>query len=133
MKLTDKEIIEALKAGRQIKDSDGFVYELSQRGFVCNVRTGDVLAQSIAALKRHFEIVEPEIDWDKVIREKCLCKFWDEDEEPAVQECRVAFLEKYTKHRYAPFRNHYGAAYQNCRPLRADEVKLVNDEKELWK
>lgn len=31
------------------------------------------------------------------------------------------------------FRDQESAYWNYCRPLRADEVKLVTDEKELWK
>ena len=133
MKLTDKEIIEALKAGKQIKDARGFLYKLDKSSVVSDAETGNMLVVDVRALEMDFEIAEPEIDWAKIVREKYLCKFWDNDEEPDVN-CRYGYLENYSFFSKSVFVDNYHKTYWNhCRPLRADEVKLVTDEKELWK
>lgn len=134
MKLTDEKIIEALDAGKRII-MDGCELEAS-RDWLRFHNTGYVVLFSLDLIKSdNFEIVEPEIDWDKVIKEKYLCKFWDKDEEPTREnDYTIGFLGSYFAEYDLKFENSCCYSYwKYCRPLRAEEVKLVTNEKELWK
>lgn len=136
MKLTDKEIIEALNVGKMIRTFDGvYRYKLDENRDLVNEGTGRPLSLNFKIFEYDFEIVEPEIDWDKVIREKYLCKFWDTDAEPnfaynySIDEL-IGYADNSVK---KDFQASSEMWWKHCRPLRADEVKLVTDEKELWK
>ena len=136
MKLTDKKIIEALKAGKEIRLCGGTTkYRLDKDDNIMMVDVSTPLFLNINLLKYDFEIVEPEIDWDEVVKEKYLCKFWNSDVEPTSDDCYVfGCLGDYTLGSDFCFMDaYYQACWQHCRPLRADEVKLVTDEKELLK
>lgn len=86
MKLTDKKIIEALKAGKEIKNSVGDVYRMVGEGVIINKNTCGQLVSSIANLTDDFEIVETEIDLDKVAKEGYLCRVLDTGEEPSAPD-----------------------------------------------
>lgn len=131
MKLTDKEIIEALKAGKMIVSTRGFKYKLGTTGLLETSENRGDLCFNVGDLMADYEIVKPEIDWDKVIIDDYLCTFWNDLKEPTIF-CHVAFLSKFSKVTQT-FMDRQGSHWQHCRPLRADEVKLVTDEKELWK
>lgn len=130
MKLTDKKVIEALKAGKQIKDTHGNLYKLNKSNIVCDAGTGDMLVMGIRALSTDFEIVGPEIDWDKVIKEKYLCRFWNRGDDP-LKRIHFGTLTRIAGDSF--FVDQEMNYWNSCRPLRTDEVKLVTDEKELWK
>lgn len=59
---------------------------------------------------------EPEPDWDYIIKNKCLCWFWDDD--------NVSFIGALTKKAYN------GKLWKNCRPVRRDEVTFYEDREE---
>lgn len=131
MKLTDKEIIEALKAGKTIVSTRGFKYKLGTTGLLETFENRGDLCFNVGDLMADYEIVEPEIDWKKIGDDCYLCKFWDGMEKPNVL-CSIGFLSKYIEQTQV-FIDRSGVNWKHCRPLRADEVKLVTDEKELWK
>ena len=96
--------------------------------------TGDGLTLSARidadVLAADYTIVEPEIDWNKVIEKRILCEFWDCDNTPKERR-HLGILTLISKDVF--FRSQEAYYWSHCRPLRADEVKLVTDEKELWK
>lgn len=81
-------------------------------------------------LSDKFELYqEPEPDWDYIIKNKCLCWFWDIVEEAKIVGilCKINYD---SEHKFV--RNFDGAkiAYRNCRPVRRDEVTFYEDRKE---
>ena len=60
---------------------------------------------------------EPEPDWDYIIKNKCLCWFWDDD--------NVSFIGALTKKAYN------GKFWKNCRPVRRDEINFYEDRKDV--
>ena len=53
----------------------------------------------------------------------CLCWFWDRNPE----EKYLGFLKKIDRDYYGPYEEVGGYCYKNCRPVRRDEVKFVED------
>ncbi len=53
----------------------------------------------------------------------CLCYFWDED--PKYKQFGI--LEKIDTECRTPYETSNGLSYINCRPVRRDEVKFVED------
>lgn len=74
---------------------------------------------------------DPEPDWDYIIKNKCLCWFWEEGEE----EKKVAGLLANYDSSEVIFSRYRGkntvTRYDHCRPVRRDEVtfydELIND------
>lgn len=65
------------------------------------------------------EITRPvaESDWIG-----CLCWFWGDNEHP-----RIAVMKRIAADTCYKYLTIDGACYQNCRPVRRDEVKFVED------
>lgn len=73
-----------------------------------------------------FIIKEPEPDWDYIIKNKCLCWFWDDDE----SEKTVSILINAEKDEYTPFLLYDECYFEHCRPVRRDEVTFYEDKKD---
>lgn len=130
MKLTDKDIVEALMSGKMIRiDSCPSRKAKLVNGCLEYCDNGRAVSVGIDLLERNdFEIVEQEIDWDKVIKGKYLCKLWNHPDDVKYFGYLMKFENKYKTCIAGCIRY-----FKHCRPLRADEIKLVMDEKELWK
>ena len=74
---------------------------------------------------------EPELDWDYIIKNKCLCWFWDEGEE---EETKVAGLLADYDSSEVIFSRYRGknsvTHYDHCRPVQRDEVTFYEDKKD---
>ena len=66
------------------------------------------------------EIIRP-VDESKWLG--CLCWFWDGD----LKYKSLGFLKKIDREYFGPYEEVGGACYSNCRPVRRDEVKFVED------
>ena len=71
---------------------------------------------------------EPEPDWDYIIKNKCLCWFWDYEEESKFMDILYKFNDK---SRFKFVRKNGGDEYPyiNCRPVQRDEVTFYEDKK----
>lgn len=76
---------------------------------------------------------DPKPDWQYIIDNKCLCKFWD-DEEYSIIGYLVKVHEKidgmhglYDDYK---FMEKNGRSWINCRPVRRDEVTFYEDKKD---
>ena len=68
-----------------------------------------------------WELYQEPIDWDYIIKNKCLCLFWNDD------EITIGILKyKYTD----GFLADCGKIWDNCRPVRRDEVTFYEDKKD---
>ena len=68
-----------------------------------------------------WELYQEPIDWDYIIKNKCLCLFWNDD------ETAIGILKyKYTD----GFLADCGKIWENCRPVRRDEVTFYEDKKD---
>lgn len=65
---------------------------------------------------------EPEPDWDYIIKNKCLCWFWNDKGKKFIKFLKV--VEK------CGYRDEYGMYWQHCRPVRRDEVTFYEDRKD---
>lgn len=70
-----------------------------------------------------WEIYQEPIDWDFIIKNKCLCWFWDDGKE-SVKD--LDFLESKGNR----FLDVHGFRWDNCRPVRKDEVTFYEDKKD---
>lgn len=76
---------------------------------------------------------EPEPDWEYIIKNKCLCWFWDEDESETGKT--AGELIEIRKDISLPFikvstNKDYSTGYSYCRPVRRDEVTFYEDRKD---
>lgn len=71
-----------------------------------------------------WELYQEPIDWDYIIKNKCLCWFWDDN----VNHKRIYKLAGINKKAAYPFENTTGGVYRHCRPVRKDEVSFYEDK-----
>ena len=76
--------------------------------------------------KNDWELYQEPIDWDCIIKNKCLCWFWDAVE--SLEESSYGYLTHYDERaqRYRDGKKWY----KNCRPVRRDEVSFYKDKRD---
>ena len=76
-----------------------------------------------------WELYQEPIDWDYIIKNKCLCLFWD-DEEIYIIGTLVKISEpKYQLEDYK-YKSNIGKYFKHCRPVRRDELTFYEDRKD---
>lgn len=76
-----------------------------------------------------WELYQEPIDWDYIIKNKCLCLFWD-DEEIYIIGTLVKISEpKYQLEDYK-YKSNIGKYFKHCRPVRRDEVTFYEDRED---
>lgn len=74
-----------------------------------------------------WEFYQEPIDWDYIIKNRCLCWFWDDEND----ENFIARLEAFNMDDdNMRFKSKNGAAWRNCRPVSRDEVTFYEDKKD---
>ncbi len=69
-----------------------------------------------------WEIYQEPISWDYIIKNKCLCWFWD-----GINKKIINTLTWFEKGYTFPYQSYGGVKYRNCRPVRRDEVTFYED------
>ncbi len=77
----------------------------------------------------NWEISEPEYDWDKIIKDKILCQFWDENED--ADEPRVGYLTRMTAEGF--YMNGWEFCWKYCKPFNPAEFNIAKDLKDYEK
>ena len=74
-----------------------------------------------------WELYQDPIDWDYIIKNKCLCWFWDNEENiPQSANC----LKEIRKDLTYSFITNSDCGWKHCRPIRKDEVTFYEDRKD---
>ena len=107
--------------GRYLYYKDGLIYDQYHQPFY------NFPAKSISEDCWEF-YQEPEPDWQYIIDNKCLCKFWNK------KGCEVlGFLKQrryYKDNDFYTYISLPGAIYTDCRPVRRDEVTFYEAKKD---
>ena len=76
-----------------------------------------------------WELYQEPIDWDYIIKNKCLCWFWDK----STSKC-IGLLKQYGRGKEKFFvwqdEDENTACFDNCRPVLRDEVTFYEDREE---
>lgn len=67
-----------------------------------------------------WELYQEPIDWDYIIKNKCLCWFWG-------GLGKIKYLNYLQAKEEHTFRDELGSCWDNCRPVRRDEVTFYED------
>lgn len=70
-----------------------------------------------------WEFYQEPIDWNYIIENNCLCRFWNDEND----ENFIATLEAFE---IGSFKSKNGAVWHNCRPVQKDEVTFYDDKKD---
>ena len=73
---------------------------------------------------------EPEPDWNYIIKNKCLCWFFDSNEEVIGSAGILKEVKSREEYAFIKIFNGIEFAYQHCRPVRRDEVTFYEDKKD---
>lgn len=82
-------------------------------------------------LADNWEFYQESIDFDYIIKNKCLCWFWDHSEERK-KTGLLARLISQDEYRFEKggYNGEPSIPYMNCRPVRKDEVTFYEDAEE---
>lgn len=78
-----------------------------------------------------WEIVETKYDWDKIIKDKILCEFSDDENYPDDEKV-ISILISINKHK-GFYCNSQGFQYKYCKPFNPEEYNIAKDLKEYKK
>ena len=68
-----------------------------------------------------WELYQEPIDWDYIIKNKCLCWFW-------YGIGKIKYLDYLQVKEEHTFRDKLGSCWDNCRPVRRDEITFYEDK-----
>lgn len=66
---------------------------------------------------------EPEYDWDSIIRNKNLCRFWNDKKDESI----LGFLIRINEAKKQFFNEEY-ICYKNCRPVHKTEITFYENK-----
>ena len=73
-----------------------------------------------------WELYQETIDWDYIVKNKCLCWFWDGKK---YNNAYIGYLANSYNKKYYSFRSREGVRWNHCRPVRRDEIMFYEDKK----
>nr|DAK07326.1 MAG TPA: Protein of unknown function (DUF2829) [Bacteriophage sp.] len=125
-----EELLPEFKKGAKIRRKDwrdgkyiklSGVYAKDEYGDVYFIEPNEITADDWELYK------DPEPDWQYIIDHKCLCWFWDDEEENR-QIGYLCFVDDHGGFVLEAPDDCYNS-YINCRPVRRDEVTFYEDKK----
>ena len=118
-----EELLPEFRRGAKIRlshwDEEIYIFQ-DKKGFIMDNQGTARLFYSDELLSDKWELYKDPIDWDAVIRNKCLCWFWDENKSEKV----VGWLREIVP----SIKYKFNGAYLNCRPVSRDEVNFYENE-----
>ncbi len=132
MKFCDERIQKHLLNGGKIKrESCDFSMFLNNEGLLCYqcdyVYTCCINKKDLTA--NDWEIVEPEYDWDKIVKDKILCQFWNgikKTDDPC-----VGYLSKKAAEGF--YRKGWNCSWLHCKPFNPADFNIAKNIKEYEK
>ena len=126
-----EELLPEFRKGAKIRKSDWAKDEYIQLSYEDN-NIIDCLYNKYEFWIDDFEddnwaLYQEPIDWDYIIKNKCLCWFWDADE----SNKRAGILKIVSENINVLYWNNYDQQWLNCRPVRRDEVNFYEDRRNI--
>lgn len=125
-----EELLPEFRKGAKIrrKDWDKDFYIYMRDGFIYTKRGGLFKFEYEEFNTKDWEFYQKPIDWDYIIKNKCLCFFWDDCED----NVKIGILKDYNSYNEEYLmntgNNKAGTVYNYCRPVRRDEVTFYENE-----
>ena len=132
MKFCDERIQKHLLNGGKIKrrDIDVVVSINKEKRLSCDCSKFYFLTQ-YDLIYDDWEIVEPEYNWDKIIEDKILCEFSDDEDCPDDEKV-ISILTSINKYK-GFYYNSQGFYYKYCKACDLVEYNIAKDLKEYEK
>lgn len=123
-----EELLPDFRKGAKIRCDywdEGKYIQLKEDGYVYDDKDDRMELSSLTIFGKSWELYkEPELDWDYIIKNKCLCWFWNPGEEDCV---RGVLLNYYKDDNFKFISYRPRGCFKFCRPVRKDEVTFYED------
>lgn len=122
-----EELLPEFRKGARIRLShwDEEIYIIQdKKGFIVDNQGTARLFYSDELLSDKWELYKDPIDWDTVIKNKCLCWFWDYGKDTEI----IGILAEVRNEVDTKFYSVCDGNWRNCRPVRRDEVNFYENE-----
>lgn len=118
-----EKILPAFREGAKIKkdywDENSYIFCKNEDFF--DEKGERVRLSTEALLYSGWEFYQEKIDWDYIIKNKCLCWFWDGDGSQTINKLQCVGEGE--------FYDDCCRTWENCRPVNKDEVTFYEDVK----
>lgn len=141
MKFCDERIQKHLLKGGKVKrpifnspiyyNDFNVVFDYNNNKFDYNNNTKVYCLKKSDLTADDWEIVEPEYDWDKIIEDKILCEFSD-DNDYKDDEKVISILTSIDEYR-GFYYNSQGFRYKYCKPFNPSEYINIDDNLKEYK
>ena len=122
-----EELLPEFRKGAKIRCDfwdEGEYIQLKEDGYVYDDKDDRMEISSLTIFGKSWELYkEPELDWDYIIKNKCLCWFWE-------RSYKEKFAGLLTGARKDGLFDSAGYEWKNCRPVRRDEVTFYEDRED---
>lgn len=128
-----EELLPDFRKGAKIRCDywdEGKYIKLKEDGYIYDDKDDRIEVSNLTIFGKSWELYkEPEPDWDYIIKNKCLCWFWDEHDE---EMKRAGILAYYDNNHFKRYIGDTCAVhwFEHCRPVRRDEVTFYEDRKD---
>lgn len=92
-----------------------------KKGSVMTEKRNIYILDNVDFTSKCWELYQEPIDWDYVIKNKCLCWFWDGDGSQTINKLKCVGEGE--------FYDDCCRTWENCHPVRKDEVTFYEDVK----
>lgn len=128
-----EELLPEFRKGAKIRCSNWEKDKYIQKKGSLVATDNDILCDLSASdiFSNRWEFYREPIDWDYIIKNKCLCWFWDDNPNYVI---RLGYLTRLmdgcpNNEKFIYCKDN-GICHQNCRPVRRDEVNFYEDKKD---
>ena len=132
MKFCDEKIQKHLLAGGKIKrrlNSADLIIHFSEFGYIYDNDEDYYDLNKSDLTTDDWEIVEPEYNWNRIIKDKVLCMFYNNIED--MEDSYVGYLTKKTTCGF--YRNNGFCPWMHCKPFNPADFNIAKNIKEYEK
>lgn len=121
-----EELLPEFRKGAKIRckswKAGEYIY-IDKKGSVMTEKGNVYILDYVDFNSEYWELYQEPIDWDRIIKNKCLCWFWG-------GLGKIKYLNYLQAKEEHTFRDELGSCWDNCRPVRRDEVTFYEVEYE---
>lgn len=127
-----EELLPEFRKGAKIRCDywdEGKYIKLKEDGYIYDDNDDRIEFSSLTIFGKSWQLYqEPKLDWDYIIKNKCLCWFWDGEKD---NNASMGCLGEVYGEKYNSFRSREGTRWNHCIPVREDEVTFYEDRKDV--
>lgn len=128
-----EELLPEFRKGAKIRckswKAGEYIY-IDKKGSVMTEKGNVYILDHVDFDSEYWELYQEPIDWDYIIKNKCLCWFWDDDDIDGVMAILVSVYKDSPYRYYCRDLAGCRSSRKHCRPVRKDEVTFYEDNKD---